>query len=158
MGPTLVAHDIEQQVRLSSHSCSSTPCRSSPLTPNFCTDDPKVNKIYLLLEYVKRGDLINILRKRKSESSNTPLAANDESFQSLSDLEIWNIFRQLVAGIRYLHFQNIVHGDIKPQNLLLGAAALLLLLLYHAHLRVFAYTALLLFPFACMCSSKNDES
>ena len=42
------------------------------------------------------------------------------NFQPLSDLELWNIFRQVAAGIRYLHFQNVVHGDIKPQNLLVG--------------------------------------
>jgi serine/threonine protein kinase len=26
----------------------------------------------------------------------------------------------VVSGIKYLHLQNVVHGDIKPQNLLLG--------------------------------------
>lgn len=68
--------------------------------------------MYLVLEYMKKGDLINILKKRDS--------SNEGDFQPLSDLEVWQIFRQLIAGIRYLHFQNIVHGDIKPQNLLLG--------------------------------------
>ena len=72
-------------------------------------DDPKVNKMYLLLEYMKRGDLINILKKR-NESEN-----NGSEFTPLTDFEVWNITRQVVAGIRYLHFQNVVHGDIKPQ-------------------------------------------
>lgn len=76
-------------------------------------DDPKVNKMYLVLEYMKKGDLINVLKKRDGNG-------NDSDFQTLSDFEVWQIFRQLVTGIRYLHFQNIVHGDIKPQNLLLG--------------------------------------
>jgi [calcium/calmodulin-dependent protein kinase] kinase len=26
----------------------------------------------------------------------------------------------VVSGVIYLHYQNIVHGDIKPQNLLVG--------------------------------------
>jgi [calcium/calmodulin-dependent protein kinase] kinase len=28
---------------------------------------------------------------------------------------------QVVAGLQYLHAQNIVHGDIKPQNILLNS-------------------------------------
>jgi [calcium/calmodulin-dependent protein kinase] kinase len=67
----------------------------------------QVNKMYLVLEYMKKGDLINILKSRHSKET--------ASSTSLSDLELWNIFRQVVAGIRYLHKQNIVHGDIKPQ-------------------------------------------
>ena len=76
-------------------------------------DDPNVNKMYLILEYMKKGDLINILQK------NSPTGADEMlgGFSPLSDLELWNIFRQVSAGIRYLHYQNIVHGDIKPQNL-----------------------------------------
>lgn len=76
--------------------------------------------MYLVLEYVKLGDLINILKKRADPGA----AAGDakdgkdkdkEEFVPLADLEVWNIARQLVAGIRYLHFQNVLHGDIKPQ-------------------------------------------
>lgn len=87
-------------------------------------DDPNVNKMYLVLEYMKEGDLINVLKTREntfasnsnggnSNHSNTPSSSSNVS--SLSDLELWNIFRQVVAGIRYLHYQNVVHGDIKPQ-------------------------------------------
>jgi hypothetical protein len=87
-------------------------------------DDPNVNKMYLVLEYMKEGDLINVLKSREISSainsngesnnnSSTPTTTSNVS--SLSDLELWNIFRQVVAGIRYLHYQNVVHGDIKPQ-------------------------------------------
>ena len=101
--------------------------------------------MYLVLEYMKMGDLINVLKKRTEEANANPnnnnsarntgrnsgrvgdtgsndviSSNNSESFTPLTDLELWNIFRQVVSGIRYLHYQNVVHGDIKPQNLLLG--------------------------------------
>lgn len=79
-------------------------------------DDPKVNKMYLVLEYMKKGDLINILKKAATDNS----AENQGGFIPLTDYDCWQIFRQLISGIRYLHYANIVHGDIKPQNLLLG--------------------------------------
>eukprot|EP01039_Chlorochromonas_danica_P003691 gene3691-4038_t len=90
-------------------------------------DDPRVNKIYLVLEYVKMGDLVNILKKRSemNKDKEKDKEKGDDSFTPLTDLEVWNILRQLIAGIRYLHFQNIVHGDIKPQNLLLGENGIL---------------------------------
>ena len=78
-------------------------------------DDPKVNKLYLVLEYMKKGDLINVLKTREGVSEN-----GKEAFIPLSDRQLWNIFRQVVSGVIYLHYQNIVHGDIKPQNLLVG--------------------------------------
>jgi serine/threonine protein kinase len=80
--------------------------------------------MYLVLEYMKKGDLINVLKDR--ESSATPNSSSSGGMKAvgghtvLSDLELWNIFRQIVAGVRYLHYQNVVHGDIKPQNLLVG--------------------------------------
>jgi serine/threonine protein kinase/serine/threonine protein phosphatase PrpC len=69
--------------------------------------------MYLVLEYMKNGDLLNVLKERQH-------VVQSDGVTSLPDLELWNIFRQVVAGVRYLHFQNIVHGDIKPQNLLVG--------------------------------------
>ena len=94
-------------------------------------DDPNVNKLYLVLEYMKKGDLVNLLVKKDKEigggASQAAGSGNGEAsksnhamFSSLSDLELWNISRQVVAGVRYLHYQNVVHGDIKPQNVLTG--------------------------------------
>ena len=92
-------------------------------------DDPNVNKLYLVLEYMKKGDLVNLLVKKDKEigggtsqvaGSSGEAKSNHAMFSSLSDLELWNISRQVVAGVRYLHYQNVVHGDIKPQNVLTG--------------------------------------
>lgn len=63
-------------------------------------DDPKCNKLYLVLEYMKRGDLY--------------------SSDALGDCRVWSIARQILRGLSYLHRNSIIHGDIKPQNLLLG--------------------------------------
>jgi serine/threonine protein kinase len=88
-------------------------------------DDPKVNKMYLVLEYMKRGDLLNFLKNREKDDeplSSLPGSAgnggkrkNSEKLVTLSDSELKVIFTQVVAGVKYLHFQNIIHGDIKPQ-------------------------------------------
>eukprot|EP01041_Mallomonas_annulata_P003093 gene3093-6067_t len=88
-------------------------------------DDPNVNKIYLVLEYMKKGDLICFLKEREKldPKSVTPQQNQNQSQSSIpivSEDELWHIFRQVCAGVRYLHFQNVVHGDIKPQNLLVG--------------------------------------
>jgi serine/threonine protein kinase len=78
-----------------------------------------VNKIYLVLEYMKRGDLINFLKNRDGledkESKESSKRKNSDKFVTLSDAELKVIFTQVVSGVKYLHFQNIIHGDIKPQ-------------------------------------------
>ena len=78
--------------------------------------------MYLVLEYMKMGDLINVLKSRGADAATNTTTVNNAdgssaegTFTPLTDLEVWNIFRQVVSGIRYLHYQNVVHGDIKPQ-------------------------------------------
>jgi serine/threonine protein kinase len=119
----------------------------------------QINKLYLVLEYMKQGDLVQLLKDREvtnnaaaSAAPNLPLIAGESAGSSaasasqptvsavtgkltsasgytlLTDIEFWNIFRQVTAGVRYLHLQNIVHGDIKPQvnlRLLSSAQALM---------------------------------
>jgi hypothetical protein len=88
-------------------------------------DDPNVNKLYLVLEYMKKGDLVNLLMKKDRETpgnANTSgngggsggggggsgaaaaggsgpeasaKANGNAMFSSLSDLELWNISRQV---------------------------------------------------------------
>ena len=84
--------------------------------------------MYLVLEYMKMGDLVNILKSRSngeenainsnldSSHGNRTVAANKaEGFTPLNDLEVWNIFKQVNRGVKFLHMNNVIHGDIKPQ-------------------------------------------
>ncbi|KAL5702146.1 non-specific serine/threonine protein kinase [Ranunculus cassubicifolius] len=61
------------------------------------------SKIYLVMEYVRGGDLFTkIARKGR-----------------LSEAMAKRYFQQLVTTIQYCHVKGVVHRDIKPQNLLL---------------------------------------
>lgn len=66
---------------------------------------------------MKKGDLVKVLKDREQEehAAAGTVKMIPTGYTPLSDSEYWNIFRQVTAGVRYLHLQNIVHGDIKPQ-------------------------------------------
>ena len=107
-------------------------------------DDPKLTKLYLVFEYTRRGDLMTIQQgdaKAYSCVSYGVICYHMMSYdvmwchmsayinwssssvcrcEPLGDLDIFRIFRMVALGLQYLHLQNIVHGDIKPQNLWVG--------------------------------------
>ena len=77
-------------------------------------DDPTVDKLYIVMEYVKNGSLMSKLAKSKT----------------LQSSHLWKYFRDLITGLHYckLNFNKqisvhecagIVHRDIKPDNLLI---------------------------------------
>ena len=65
--------------------------------------DGQVQILYIQMEYCEKtlSDVI----------SNEKLMTTPE--------RLWNLFRQLVAGIAYIHSKGIVHRDLKPKNVFL---------------------------------------
>ncbi|OLL24444.1 Calcium/calmodulin-dependent protein kinase kinase 2 isoform B [Neolecta irregularis DAH-3] len=68
-------------------------------------DDPNNDSLYMVLGLCKKGVIMDISLASKA----TPY----------TDSQCRKWFRDLILGIEYLHAQEIVHRDIKPDNLLL---------------------------------------
>jgi calcium/calmodulin-dependent protein kinase kinase 2 len=69
----------------------------------FSKDDPVEDALYMVFELVTKGPILDI-------PTNKPLTED----------YAWLIFRQVILGVEYLHYQRIIHGDLKPENLLLA--------------------------------------
>lgn len=59
------------------------------------------NKYFVVMEYCKGGAVVEMLHKCKNKSENT----------------ISYIIKQLLSALSYMHSQNIVHRDIKLDNI-----------------------------------------
>ena len=64
------------------------------------------DNIYFILEYLPNGTLENLVKKHKDVKSN------------IDEFDVIRIFRQILNGLKYLHELNIIHRDIKPDNIL----------------------------------------
>ena len=60
------------------------------------------------MEFANGGDLSHFLAQRKKKQ------------KYLSHDEITEIFLQICSGVQYLHTNDINHGDLAPQNILLN--------------------------------------
>lgn len=67
-------------------------------------DDPTVDKLYIIMEYVKNGSLHSKVVK----------------YGVLPPNSLWKYFRDILQGLHYLHeCVGVIHRDIKPENLLI---------------------------------------
>uniref|UniRef100_A0A7R9V3Y9 Protein kinase domain-containing protein n=1 Tax=Chlamydomonas euryale TaxID=1486919 RepID=A0A7R9V3Y9_9CHLO len=63
------------------------------------------DRLLMIMEYVEGGSVME---------GSLPTAK-----KPLPEYIAWQYFRDVIMGLDYLHFNSIVHGDIKPDNLLL---------------------------------------
>ncbi|KAG6334702.1 hypothetical protein ID866_4381 [Astraeus odoratus] len=86
--------------------------------------------IYLIMEYCAGGDLTNYIKKRGRveglEYAPTPGAALQyyphPKTGGLDEIVVRSFLRQLARALKFLRTRNLIHRDIKPQNLLLTPA------------------------------------
>lgn len=81
--------------------------RSCPHVINLHEVYENSNEIILVLEYAAGGEIFNLCLPELAEM--------------VSESDIIRLIKQILEGVYYLHQNNIVHLDLKPQNILLSS-------------------------------------
>ena len=61
------------------------------------------DNIFIIMEYINGGNLFSFIKKTRKLSEKTAKF----------------LFKQIIEGIKYIHSKNIVHRDIKLENILI---------------------------------------
>lgn len=84
------------------------------------------NYFHIIMEYCSLGDLSYFIRKRQQLIKAHPLVnlllmkyPSPENSSGLSNIITVHFLKQLASALKFLRSKNLVHRDIKPQNLLL---------------------------------------
>eukprot|EP00043_Microstomoeca_roanoka_P014475 m.143551 g.143551 ORF g.143551 m.143551 type:complete len:425 (-) comp16020_c1_seq3:326-1600(-) len=96
-------------------------------------DDPQIRKIALrevrMLKSLKHGNLVHLLevfrRKRKLHLvfeyiDHTLLDELDANPKGLDEIHVKKITFQVLKALEYCHANNVVHRDVKPENILIS--------------------------------------
>jgi serine/threonine protein kinase len=79
-------------------------------------DDPALDKLYLIMQYVDEGPLATAVGPPAAAVSPTDGRTRYEPHYSAP--QVITLFRQVFSGLEFLHDQGVAHRDIKPENLL----------------------------------------
>lgn len=87
--------------------------------------------IYIILEFCAGGDLSNYIKKRGRvegleyipSPGAAPIYYPHPRVGGLDEVVVRSFLRQLARALKFLRHKNLIHRDIKPQNLLLTPAS-----------------------------------
>ncbi len=65
--------------------------------------------VWVFMELCNHGDLVNYLQR-------------DEAASSISDNEKLKLMLDIAKGVEYLHSKNVIHRDVKPNNILVNGS------------------------------------
>ncbi|KAG5635946.1 hypothetical protein H0H81_009595 [Sphagnurus paluster] len=100
-----------------------------PILPHLTESQRAERHIYLIMEYCGGGDLTNYIKKRGRVEGleyipapgNAPQYYPHPRTGGLDEIVVRSFLRQLARALKFLRHRNLIHRDIKPQNLLLNA-------------------------------------
>jgi len=81
--------------------------------------DKASESLCIVMELVDMGDLYGqIMKNLKKQGSTIPQA--DQEYEGLREDFIWNVFIQVVKGLKAMHDLNVMHRDLKSANVFLN--------------------------------------
>ncbi|XP_056617445.1 protein kinase containing Z-DNA binding domains isoform X2 [Triplophysa dalaica] len=88
---------------------SESPAKPSKIHSTESSDPTNQKYLFIQMEFCEGGTLTTWIHKRNIDE------------KQRTTTEIYQIFHGIVSGVEYVHSQNLIHRDLKPDNILFGA-------------------------------------